>query len=63
MEVERDLEMDLDVDISDHKEEDVIRCLCKDPEDSGLMIQVKSGSRTRVKTLKLIMLHIKLDHG
>lgn len=43
VEVEHDIDMEtdsLDVDISDHREEDVIRCLCKEPEDSGLMIQV-----------------------
>ena len=40
MEVEHDLEEEEDLDISDNKEEDVVRCLCEVFEDSGLMIQV-----------------------
>jgi hypothetical protein len=39
VEVEHDLD-DEEMDISDHKEEDVVRCLCGVYEDSGLMIQV-----------------------
>ncbi|CAB4028027.1 PHD finger 20 1 [Paramuricea clavata] len=38
VEVEHDLD-DEDMDISDHKGEDVVRCLCGVYEDSGMMIQ------------------------
>ena len=37
--MEHDLDEDMDVDISDQKEEDIVRCLCDVHEDSGLMIQ------------------------
>lgn len=39
VEVEHDLE-DEDLDTSDQKEEDVVRCLCEVFEDCGMMIQV-----------------------
>ena len=44
VEVEHDLEDEPeDLDASDQKEEDVVRCLCGVYEDSGLMIQVWCG--------------------
>lgn len=43
VEVERDVDDEMEMDISDPKdeEEDVVRCLCGVLEDSGLMIQVR----------------------
>ena len=43
VEVEHDVDDEMEMDISDPKdeEEDVVRCLCGVLEDSGLMIQVR----------------------
>ena len=46
--VDVDVDMDTDnqeIEISDHREEDVVRCLCKDFEDSGFMIQVQTVAK------------------